>query len=269
MPKQYFKHFSTQTILINLITFSLIVILTGTLIEAWTGNWTGARAQTMTINKVADNNVSELENPSHIGIPKVIEAFNLRQTSIATMPIHGDTYFGSPDAKVVLIEFSDFNCASCARFHSDILPELTSQFIDKNQIAFVYKNIVGVGGAVSAKAALASECMREQMDDTLHFKILNDVYAHQGRRNVDLLFNLAKEHHLDLESLTICTKERHYRPAINEDMDDAMSVNIAATPSFMLGYKDEDNIVKGVVIQGAPSYELFAERISVFINALN
>ncbi len=266
-----FKHFSNHVVLQAIIVFVFVVIFVGTL----AGTFMKARAQTMTISNIATNNNlatnntgTDDANPSLIGLPKVIKAFNLRDTSIATMPIYGDSYFGSPDAKVILIEFSDFNCASCASFHTDILPKLTSQFIDTQQIAFVYKNIVGVGGAISAKAALASECMREQVDDVQHFKILNDVYAHSGRKNADLLMDLAKDYDLDLEALTTCTKERRYKDAINEDMDDAMSVNIFATPSFMLGYIDADKIVKGVVIQGAPSYELFSERINVFIDGL-
>jgi hypothetical protein len=64
---------------------------------------------------------------------------------------------GPPDAPITIIEFSDFTCGYCRKFHLETFNQLLDTYPD--QIRFVYRNFPVVGGA---EAALASLCAGEQ-----------------------------------------------------------------------------------------------------------
>jgi len=56
----------------------------------------------------------------------------------------GDPSLGPADAPITIVEFSDFNCPHCQRWHREVSQELLSAYPD--QIQFVYKDFPIVGG---------------------------------------------------------------------------------------------------------------------------
>ena len=66
---------------------------------------------------------------------------------------------GSPDAPIVMIEFSDFQCGFCKRFHDQTFQPLLDEYGD--QILFVYRDMA-ILGQTSIDSALAAQCAFEQ-----------------------------------------------------------------------------------------------------------
>ena len=81
-----------------------------------------------------------------------------------------------------MVEFSDFNCPYCAKFHGETLPEIVQNYVETEQLRYVYRDLVSVGGALSFGAAVAAECTREQIDDESYFVLINQLYASSGRK---------------------------------------------------------------------------------------
>ena len=78
----------------------------------------------------------------------------------AEMPeLEGAVWRGSPDAKVSLVEFSDFECPYCARF-STTIEQLINEYKDK--IRFTYRHFPLSFHASAQKAAEAFECAKDQ-----------------------------------------------------------------------------------------------------------
>lgn len=77
-----------------------------------------------------------------------------------TMPELKDVvWLGNEDAKVSLIEFSDFECPYCARFASTI-EQIVNEYKDK--IKFTYRHFPLSFHASAQKAAEAFECAKDQ-----------------------------------------------------------------------------------------------------------
>lgn len=76
--------------------------------------------------------------------------------------ISGSPVLGDPNAKVTLIEFSDFECPFCARHFAQTYPEIKSNYIDKGTVKLVFKNYPLPFHSSAQKAAEGAECAKEQ-----------------------------------------------------------------------------------------------------------
>ncbi len=75
-----------------------------------------------------------------------------------------DPVKGNPDATVTIVEFSDFQCPFCQRFHQTTLPLILENYVDTGKVKFVYKDfpIQSLHPNGALPAAVASECADEQ-----------------------------------------------------------------------------------------------------------
>ena len=79
-----------------------------------------------------------------------------------TVTADDDPVLGNPDAPITMIEFSDFQCPFCARFYSETLPLIKSNFIDTGVVKLVYRDFPLQNIHPNAiPAAVASECAHE------------------------------------------------------------------------------------------------------------
>ena len=54
--------------------------------------------------------------------------------------LDGTQMMGSPTARVVLMEFSDFQCPYCGRFAQETLPGLRAKYVDAGLVQFVFRH---------------------------------------------------------------------------------------------------------------------------------
>ena len=182
------------------------------------------------------------------------EAGNTRTLQVG---IDDDAFIGDEDAPIVLIEFSDLNCGFCGRFHQDTFGQLLENYIDTGKVRYVYRDYIGVGGQVSQQAAVAAECAREQLGDGDYIDFIHETYLRSGRKNVDLLREIAAEYDLVSEELEACIVEDRYLDEVRKDTRDGQQVGIRGTPGFIVGSLNEDGTVQGANLQGAQPYQVF------------
>ncbi len=156
-----------------------------------------------------------------------------------------DAALGPEDAPVTIIEFSDFNCRYCRRFHHETFGPLLERFAD--QIRFVYRDFPVVGGFEAAQAA---ECAREQGDFWgFHDALFNSEGVAIDR---DLYQTLAEELGLHPEALIACLEEGRYAAEVEADARYAASLGINGTPTFF---------INGIPIVGAQPLTVFTQII--------
>jgi protein-disulfide isomerase len=81
---------------------------------------------------------------------------------------------GSADAPNVVIQYSSLGCSHCADFHTQTLPSLKSQYVDKGIAAFVYRDFPL--DSTSLKGAMVARCA----GDARYFAVLDVIYQAQS-----------------------------------------------------------------------------------------
>ena len=193
---------------------------------------------------------------------KAIDAWMAKQTAKSAVEIYikkparpvfdvnvGDAPFvGGADAKVTVVEFSDFQCPYCAK-GATVLTALKKKYGNKVKIAF--KNFPLPFHNHAQKAAEAGLCANEQ--GIKKFWSLHDkMFADQTKLDKDGLVNSAKELGLDTAKFTKCLDSGKFAEKIKADMKDGQDAGVKSTPTFF---------VNGKMVNGAQPVEIFSELI--------
>ena len=86
----------------------------------------------------------------------------------------GEKRLGSADAPNLVIQYSSLGCSHCADFHTQTLPALKSQYVDKGIAAFVYRDFPL--DSTSLKGAMVARCA----GDSRYFVVLDVLYQTQS-----------------------------------------------------------------------------------------
>jgi len=147
-----------------------------------------------------------------------------------------DHFYGAPDAPLTLIEYSDFECPFCKRFHPT-----AKQLVDQSngQVNWVYRHYpLPFHNPGAQKQAEASECAYEQGGDEAFWKYTDALYARtkSGGKGfaLDKLTPLAEELGLDGKAFESCLSSDKYAGRVKEDLEEGASVGITGTPGNIL-----------------------------------
>lgn len=95
--------------------------------------------------------------------------------SIDDDPIQGD----KKKAKVALVEFSDYECPFCQKFHKETLDEITQKYVDTGKIIHVYRDFpLSFHEPKASEAAVAANCVKEVAGDDKYFEFGKLYYEH-------------------------------------------------------------------------------------------
>lgn len=155
---------------------------------------------------------------------------------------------GGKDAKVTIVEFSDFQCPFCAK-GADVLKELKKKYGNKIKVAF--KNFPLPFHNHAEKAAVAGLCANEQSSD-LFWKMHDAMFANQDALNTEGLKATAKKIGLKMDQFEKCLSEDKYLAQAKADMEEGRKIKVKSTPTFF---------INGQLINGAQPVEVFAEII--------
>ena len=167
----------------------------------------------------------------------------------------GTHTLGSDDAPVRIVEFSDFECPFCARFHEGTLPLLKERYIDTGLVHFSYRHLPLEFIHASARgAAIASECAAQQQQFWPYHDVLFEDISRWSGGGEPALVAIAAEIGLNESAFSACIKDDsgELGDIVDRDLAAAESAGISGTPSFS---------VNGQVISGAQPFAAFASII--------
>jgi protein-disulfide isomerase len=146
------------------------------------------------------------------------------------IPVDGFPSVGPKDAPIVIVEFSDFQCPYCARFHDQTLQSLLAAYPGK--IRFVYRHFpLSSIHSNAFRAAEASMCAYEQGAFWLYH---DRIYENQAKLGSELFVQIASDLGLDLESFRSCLVNEDYKDQVQSDVDFADSLGVRSTPTFFI-----------------------------------
>ena len=154
---------------------------------------------------------------------------------------------GPEDAPITIVEFSDFQCPYCRRWHEEVYEPLLSSY--PGQIRMVYRHLPLTSIHPDAfSAAEASMCAGEQ---NAFWQYHEKLFSSETLGS-EVYTQYAQELKLDVTAFEACMTEHKYQQVIQEDSDFAINLGIRSTPTFF---------INGLVIVGAQPLDVFKQEI--------
>lgn len=168
-----------------------------------------------------------------------------------------DPIRGEPKAKVTVVEFADYQCPFCARFHTDVYKPLIKDYVDTGKVKFVFKNLAFLGQE-STDAANAALCAKEQNKfwEFHDYLFENHGGENQGAFSIENLKSFAITLGLASEQFNQCLDSKKYQAQVDADQAEANKNGFNSTPSTAVG---------STAIIGAQPYSAFKTAIEAEI----
>ena len=160
---------------------------------------------------------------------------------------------GPKDAKVTLVEWSDFQCPFCSRFHPSVARAVQE---NNGNVRWIYRHFPLDSIHPQARpAAEASECAAEQGK---FWEFADKLFERQPQLGPDLYKQVAKELKLNESKFNDCVSSGKYRQKVSDDEQAGLAVGVRGTPG---------SFVNGIEVPGAVPYEQLKSQIDQALNA--
>lgn len=145
---------------------------------------------------------------------------------------------GSRDAPVKIIEFSDFGCGYCRRFHQETFAALRKEFIDTGKYEWKFMPFITGMFKNSLAATEAAECTLEQSPqefESLSERLWTDQPDWKGSNNPeDVVRDWVDELGADMEQFDSCLREDRRMDRIADATAVAQQIGVRGTPTFYI-----------------------------------
>jgi len=175
------------------------------------------------------------------------------------LSLEGFQMLGSRNAPITLVEFTDYQCPFCQRFHTTVYGELKKNYIDTGKVRFFSRDLpIDSLHPNAIRAAQAARCAADQGQ----FWTMRDVMsASPDKLDLENLVADAAGLHMDTKAFRSCVETQKYKEAVQTDVLEAMKIGAEATPTFVIG-KSTPQGVDGELIVGAQPYPEFVKAIA-------
>lgn len=173
--------------------------------------------------------------------------------TISKLTDNGSPIMGDPDAPITILEWGDYQCTFCYKFHQDTLDIINEEFIKTGKVKVIFKDFP-LNGPDSKLAAESSYCAHDQGKYWEYHDHLYENWAGErtGWITREALSEFAKSINLDTAEFNKCLNESKHENKINSIYEFGKQIGIDATPSFLV-FNDE----KIIKIRGNQPLEVF------------
>ncbi len=168
---------------------------------------------------------------------------------LAKVSLDDDPQMGENKAKVTIVEFSDFECPYCAKFHQQTFPQIKKDYIDTGKVRFIYRDFPLPFHNHAQKAAEASECADEQGK---YWEYHNLLFENYDSLSVENLKKFAVDLKLDTAKFNSCLDSGKMSSEVSKDSQEGQGYGVSGTPAFF---------VNGKLLTGAQPFAVFQQAI--------
>lgn len=175
--------------------------------------------------------------------------------------IDDDAVLGEANAKVTMIDFTDYECPFCKKYVDETFAQIKKDYIDSGKIKYVVRDLPLSFHQNAHKEAQAAECAREQGGDETYFKYHDEIFKRTTSNGtglaLDQLSVIANYLGLDDDALQSCLDSEKYKAEVDKDLADASTVGASGTPTFFIGKSNNSGTITGTKLVGAQPFSAF------------
>ena len=166
---------------------------------------------------------------------------------------------GDSSAPLTLVEWGDYQCTYCHRFHEDVKDSVLTNFVESGKIKFTFRDFT-LNGPASVLAAEAAYCAGDQ---NKYWEYHDELYNNWEGENtgwvtMNNLERFASNVGLDMNAFDKCVQDHGYKQKVLSNYKYGQQIGVNATPTFMIIDSEGD----ARVIRGAQPYEVFNQVIN-------
>ena len=196
-------------------------------------------------NLVLDN---RQQTASQAGSP-VVEAPVEEQPQFVRYDIPSEGFYaiGPANAPITIVEFSDYQCPFCRRWHDQVYQPLLNEYPGKIRLVYRHLPLTSIHPEAFS-AAEASMCAGEQ---NAYWPFHEKLFSSESLGNT-VYTQYAQDLGLDMSTFEACMADHKYQEAVQFDLDFAVNLGVRSTPTFF---------INGLAIVGAQPLDVFKQVI--------
>jgi len=187
-----------------------------------------------------------------------LETMDISQDLMSKIDVKGRPVKGNLDAKVVVVNYDDFQCPFCSRMHSTLFADVFKDYADRIRVVYKDYPLLEIH-PWAMHAAIDGNCLGEQ-NSQAYWDFADYVHANQkvvsGKSRTEAFVNLdgaakeqAQKHQLDQGKLQACVQKQD-ETAVRASIAEGDKIGVDSTPTLF---------INGEVFSGAmPEQELRA-----------
>ena len=141
----------------------------------------------------------------------VIDSNDSKKITFSKLTENGSPIMGSHNAPITILEWGDYQCTFCYKFHQNTLDIINEDFIKTGKVKIIFKDFP-LNGLDSKLAAEASYCAQDQEK---YWKYHDELYKNWGGERTgwitrESLTKFAETVDLDIEKFNKCLDDHKY-----------------------------------------------------------
>ena len=203
---------------------------------------------------------------TQVGNPKPVTEQVTGKMEIAPVT-EKDHIYGNPNAPIMIVEYSDFDCPFCKNFH-ETMQKIMETYGKDGKVAWVYRQFpLKQLHPNSPKVSAASECVASLGGNDAFWKFANLLIGDRGVNeptNLTKLPEYAVTAGVDKAKYTACVEAGTFDAKITEDVAAAMKAGARGTPYSVMIVGDQQG-----VIDGAQPYDVVKKMVDTMLTQLS
>ena len=169
---------------------------------------------------------------------------------------------GKADAPLTMVEFTDLQCPYCRHFVLTSFDEIKKNWIDTGKLRFVTRDFpITDLHAQAMPAARAARCAGEQGK---FWEMRIALLRNANLLSPAYISATAADLKLDAKAFAVCAASTKFDAEIQSDMQEGARLNLAGTPTFVIG-RTTNGSIEGPLVVGALPYAQFDAKLRQLI----
>lgn len=190
-------------------------------------------------------------------------------TEPATAPVsipavtEADYIKGNPNAPIMIVEYSDYECGFCHRFHAT-MNQIMNEYGANGDVAWVYRQFPILGQS-SLELSEAAFCVGELGGDSAYYAFSDKIFSREPgtRANLASLSEFATEAGVDKAKFEECVASDRQLAKVSEAIEGGRNAGIQGTPYSVIMVGDQQ-----AVINGAQPYSVIKGMVDTLLKQL-
>ncbi len=228
----------------RVVSAASLAVVAGVLVMMW-------KANGLSLGGSAAPSVPSAAAPAAPGAAPVTQLTDDQWKEVVSAGTHQE---GNKNAKVTVVEFTDYQCPFCGRFFTDTYGQLKKDYIDTNKINYITMNLPLPFHPNAHIGAEAAECAGDQKKYfEMHDKLFGNQDAWVNDADPKPKFEgYAKEIGINVDSFKKCLADGKFKQHVDDDNTLAAKMGASGTPTFY---------INGSQLVGAQPYTEFQKAI--------